>query len=63
MLEEADWDDAMRRYYGGCDGAGTDCNNADCTTAFHVDSDTHVQVGCQADNVGGLYDLVKPDVC
>ncbi|KAM5544758.1 hypothetical protein V8D89_001656 [Ganoderma adspersum] len=38
-------------YYGGCDGTGTDCNNADCTTAFHVDSDTHVQVACQADNV------------
>ncbi|KAH8113589.1 glycopeptide [Phellopilus nigrolimitatus] len=37
-------------YYGGCDGAGADCTSADCTTAFHVSTDTGVQVACQVDN-------------
>ncbi|KAJ3859377.1 MAG: hypothetical protein NXY57DRAFT_206275 [Lentinula lateritia] len=38
-------------YYNGCDGAGADCTNANCPTAFKVPTDTHVQVACQVDNV------------
>ncbi|KAM5544756.1 hypothetical protein V8D89_001654 [Ganoderma adspersum] len=38
-------------YYNGCDGTGTDCDNANCPTAFHVDNDTHVQVPCQSNDV------------
>ncbi|KAF8058640.1 glycopeptide [Lyophyllum atratum] len=38
-------------YYNGCDGAGADCNNANCPTAFHQPSDTYVQVACQANDV------------
>ncbi|KAH7926148.1 hypothetical protein BV22DRAFT_1033167 [Leucogyrophana mollusca] len=38
-------------YYNGCDGAGADCTDADCTTAFHSSDQTWVQVPCQADNV------------
>ncbi|KAJ7212819.1 glycopeptide [Mycena haematopus] len=38
-------------YYGACSPAGADCNNANCNTAFHVPSDTYVQVACQEDNV------------
>ncbi|KZV63020.1 glycopeptide [Peniophora sp. CONT] len=38
-------------YYSGCDGAGADCTNANCATAFHVSTDTQVQVACQTDNV------------
>ncbi|KAF5309380.1 hypothetical protein D9619_012483 [Psilocybe cf. subviscida] len=37
-------------YFNGCDGAGADCKSADCTTAFHVSTDTHVQVPCQTNN-------------
>ena len=29
-------------------------NNPNCNTAFHVPTDTGVQVACQADNVGHL---------
>ncbi|KAJ4475342.1 glycopeptide [Lentinula edodes] len=38
-------------YFNGCNGAGADCTNANCPTAFHNPSDTHVQVACQSDNV------------
>ncbi|KAJ4487803.1 glycopeptide [Lentinula aciculospora] len=38
-------------YFGGCNGAGADCVSASCTTAFHVSTDTGVQVACQSDNV------------
>ena len=38
-------------YYNGCDGAGADCTDANCPTAFHVPTDTQVQVACQVDNV------------
>ncbi|KAJ3494252.1 hypothetical protein NLJ89_g10849 [Agrocybe chaxingu] len=38
-------------YYNGCDGAGANCNNANCPTAFKVPSDTHVQVACQQNDV------------
>ncbi|KDR84622.1 hypothetical protein GALMADRAFT_133877 [Galerina marginata CBS 339.88] len=38
-------------YYNGCDGAGSSCNNANCNTAFHIPTDTFVQVGCQTNNV------------
>ncbi|KAJ3995157.1 hypothetical protein F5050DRAFT_1808922 [Lentinula boryana] len=38
-------------YYNGCDGAGADCTSASCSTAFHVASDTGVQIACQVDNV------------
>ncbi|EGO03623.1 hypothetical protein SERLA73DRAFT_83713 [Serpula lacrymans var. lacrymans S7.3] len=38
-------------YYNGCDGAGSDCTSASCTTAFHDPSQTYVQVACQVDNV------------
>ncbi|KAI0027321.1 glycopeptide [Vararia minispora EC-137] len=38
-------------YYNGCDGAGADCTNANCGTAFHQPSDTFVQVACQANDV------------
>ncbi|KZV76450.1 hypothetical protein PENSPDRAFT_680120 [Peniophora sp. CONT] len=37
-------------YFDGCDGSGADCNNAGCNTAFHVSTDTFVQVGCGAGN-------------
>ncbi|KAJ7828774.1 hypothetical protein B0H14DRAFT_2811463 [Mycena olivaceomarginata] len=37
-------------YIGGCAPAGADCNNANCNTAFHVPTDTFVQVACQQDN-------------
>ncbi|KAF7375779.1 Glycopeptide [Mycena sanguinolenta] len=37
-------------YYGVCAPAGADCNNANCNTAFHVSTDTYVQVACQQDN-------------
>ncbi|KAJ3709796.1 glycopeptide [Lentinula raphanica] len=38
-------------YFDGCDGAGADCTNANCGTAFHSSGDTGVQVACQTDNV------------
>ncbi|KAF7322057.1 Glycopeptide [Mycena kentingensis (nom. inval.)] len=38
-------------YYNGCDGAGADCKGANCNTAFHVPTDTFVQVQCQTNNV------------
>ncbi|KAJ3997128.1 glycopeptide [Lentinula boryana] len=38
-------------YYNGCDGAGADCNNPNCPTAFFKPTDTGVQVACQTDNV------------
>ncbi|KAJ6468507.1 hypothetical protein C8R47DRAFT_1223308 [Mycena vitilis] len=38
-------------YYNGCDGAGADCTNANCATAFHSSGDTQVQVACQTNNV------------
>ncbi|KAJ6509832.1 hypothetical protein DFH09DRAFT_1271358 [Mycena vulgaris] len=38
-------------YYNGCNNAGADCTSGSCSTAFHVDSDTHVQVACQANDV------------
>ncbi|KAJ7627210.1 glycopeptide [Roridomyces roridus] len=38
-------------YYNGCDGAGADCTGPNCNTAFHVSTDTFVQVACQANNV------------
>ncbi|VDC05663.1 unnamed protein product [Peniophora sp. CBMAI 1063] len=38
-------------YYNGCDGAGADCTNANCPTAFHVSTDNQVQVACQTNNV------------
>ncbi|KAK7461292.1 hypothetical protein VKT23_008471 [Stygiomarasmius scandens] len=38
-------------YFNGCDGAGADCTNGNCPTAFHNPDDTFVQVACQANNV------------
>ncbi|KAJ3898620.1 hypothetical protein F5879DRAFT_1066158 [Lentinula edodes] len=38
-------------YFNGCNGAGADCTNANCPTAFHNPNNTHVQVACQSDNV------------
>ncbi|GLB37997.1 hypothetical protein LshimejAT787_0410480 [Lyophyllum shimeji] len=38
-------------YYNGCDGAGADCNNANCPQAFRTPTDTWVQVQCQANDV------------
>ncbi|KAI0321566.1 glycopeptide [Amylostereum chailletii] len=38
-------------YYNGCEGAGADCTNADCSTAFRNPDDTFVQVACQNNNV------------
>ncbi|KJA28795.1 hypothetical protein HYPSUDRAFT_128656 [Hypholoma sublateritium FD-334 SS-4] len=38
-------------YFNGCNGAGADCTNANCPTAFHNSNDNSVQVACQADNV------------
>ncbi|KAF9478127.1 hypothetical protein BDN70DRAFT_880390 [Pholiota conissans] len=38
-------------YFGGCEPAGADCTFADCPTAFHVPTDTQVQVACQVNNV------------
>jgi hypothetical protein len=38
-------------YFNGCDGTGTTCASADCSTAFFVPDDNQVQVACQADNV------------
>ncbi|GJE97609.1 hypothetical protein PsYK624_138300 [Phanerochaete sordida] len=38
-------------YYGGCDGAGADCKDANCPTAFRKPDDTHVQVACQSNDV------------
>ncbi|KAJ7166541.1 hypothetical protein C8R43DRAFT_1095044 [Mycena crocata] len=38
-------------YYNGCDGAGADCTSGNCPTAFHVSTDTHVQVACQTNDV------------
>jgi len=38
-------------YFNGCDGAGADCTFAGCTTAFHVPTDTGVQVACQNNDV------------
>ncbi|KAF8877001.1 glycopeptide [Mucidula mucida] len=38
-------------YYNGCDGAGADCNNVNCATAFHTPTDTWVQVACQTNDV------------
>ncbi|KAJ6537209.1 glycopeptide [Mycena vulgaris] len=38
-------------YFNGCDRAGADCTNGNCNTAFHVSTDTFVQVACQTDNV------------
>ncbi|KAF8624951.1 hypothetical protein AX15_005628 [Amanita polypyramis BW_CC] len=38
-------------YYNGCDGAGADCTNPNCPTAFFQPDDTHVQVACQVNNV------------
>ncbi|THU80002.1 hypothetical protein K435DRAFT_823784 [Dendrothele bispora CBS 962.96] len=41
-------------YFNGCDGAGADCTNPDCPTAFHVSTDTNVQVACQTNDVSLL---------
>ncbi|KAJ7097399.1 glycopeptide [Mycena epipterygia] len=38
-------------YFNGCDGAGADCTNSGCDTAFMNPSQTDRQVGCPASNV------------
>ena len=38
-------------YYNGCDGAGANCDNANCNTAFHKTDDYQVQVQCTASDV------------
>ncbi|KAF9445929.1 hypothetical protein P691DRAFT_804997 [Macrolepiota fuliginosa MF-IS2] len=38
-------------YFGGCDGAGTNCANAGCPNAFRKPDDTFSQVACQSNNV------------
>ncbi|KAJ7605191.1 glycopeptide [Roridomyces roridus] len=38
------------KYTNGC-STGADCTSASCKTAFHVSTDTQVQVACQANNV------------
>ncbi|KAJ6471600.1 hypothetical protein C8R47DRAFT_1324916 [Mycena vitilis] len=39
------------KYSNGCDGAGAHCTSGTCTTAFHVSTDTQVQVACQTNDV------------
>ncbi|KAF7378510.1 Glycopeptide [Mycena sanguinolenta] len=38
-------------YYNGCDGAGADCQEANCPEAFESSDQTWKQVGCPAANV------------
>ncbi|EPT01244.1 hypothetical protein FOMPIDRAFT_84905 [Fomitopsis schrenkii] len=38
-------------YYDGCDGAGTDCTNANCPKAYRKPGDNFAIVGCSANNV------------
>jgi len=38
-------------FYDGCDGAGTDCTNANCPKAYRHPDDNFAVVGCSADNV------------
>ncbi|EJF65275.1 glycopeptide [Dichomitus squalens LYAD-421 SS1] len=38
-------------YYNGCDGAGANCDNANCPTAFRQPDDTQVQVQCESNDV------------
>ncbi|KAF8577176.1 glycopeptide [Ramaria rubella] len=38
-------------YFNGCDGQGADCTSESCPQAFHVSTDTGVQVACQTPNV------------
>ncbi|KAF8959144.1 glycopeptide [Flammula alnicola] len=38
-------------YYNGCEGAGADCTNPNCPTAFHFPTDTSPQVVCEANDV------------
>ncbi|KAJ3560191.1 hypothetical protein NP233_g11001 [Leucocoprinus birnbaumii] len=38
-------------YFNGCDGQGAVCNSENCTTAFYIPSDNHVQVQCEENNV------------
>ncbi|KAF8993011.1 Glp-like protein [Cyathus striatus] len=38
-------------YFNGCDGAGADCTNPSCPTAFFQPDQTDRQVACQANNV------------
>ncbi|KAJ7627395.1 glycopeptide [Roridomyces roridus] len=38
-------------YYNGCNGAGADCTGPNCNTAFHVPTDTFVQVQCETNDV------------
>ncbi|KAF8959146.1 glycopeptide [Flammula alnicola] len=38
-------------YYDGCDGAGADCTNPNCRSAFLVPTDTGLQVACDANDV------------
>jgi len=38
-------------YHNGCEGAGADCTDANCPTAFHVATDYQAQVQCEDNNV------------
>ncbi|KAH9947496.1 hypothetical protein B0H21DRAFT_821804 [Amylocystis lapponica] len=38
-------------YYNGCDNSGADCTYNGCPDAFYQPDDTHVQVGCSANDV------------
>ncbi|KAH9931884.1 uncharacterized protein B0H18DRAFT_871869 [Fomitopsis serialis] len=37
-------------FYDGCDGAGTDCTDANCPKAYRHPNDNFAVVGCGADN-------------
>ncbi|KAJ7610521.1 glycopeptide [Roridomyces roridus] len=38
-------------YFNGCDNTGADCTGPSCNTAFHVPTDTFVQVECETNDV------------
>ncbi|EPT05666.1 hypothetical protein FOMPIDRAFT_1027255 [Fomitopsis schrenkii] len=38
-------------FYGGCDGAGTDCTSSSCPKAYRQPDDNFAIVGCSASNV------------
>ena len=57
------WVGTYASYFNGCDGAGADCTNQNCNTAFHQPNDTGVQVACQIDNVSDWSCAEDVDIC
>ncbi|KAF8883281.1 glycopeptide [Infundibulicybe gibba] len=47
-------------YFNGCNGAGADCTNPQCPTAFFKPEDTHVQVPCQINDVSNVHQNLWP---